>query len=135
MRVVSSLLILGCGLAAALCAAAQNAVDQQLSAYRQQGAADFSAARGQAMWTEERGERRPGQAQSCASCHGSDLTRQGEHVRTGKPIDPLAPSVNPVRLTDAASIEKWFLRNCKGTWGRECSAQEKGDFLLFIRQQ
>jgi hypothetical protein len=40
-----------------------------------------------------------------------------------------------MRLTDVASIEKWFLRNCRGTWGRECSAQEKGDLLLFINQQ
>ncbi len=135
MRVVSSALIVGLGVAVALRAGAENRVDERLSAYRQQGATDFSVARGQAMWTESRGERRPGQAQSCASCHGSDLTRRGEHVRTGKPIEALAPSVNPMRLTDVASIEKWFLRNCRGTWGRECSAQEKGDLLLFINQQ
>jgi hypothetical protein len=135
MRVFSSLVILGLGIAVARGAGAENAVDGRLSTYRQQGAADFSAARGQAMWSEARGESRPGQAQSCADCHGTDLTRQGEHVRTGKPIEPLAPTVNPKRLSDVATIEKWFLRNCKGTWGRECSAQEKGDFLVFISQQ
>jgi hypothetical protein len=135
MRVISSILVLGLGVAVVPGAGAESVVDERLSAYRQQGGADFSAARGRAMWTEVRGERRPGQAQSCADCHGSDITRAGKHVRTGKPIEPLAPSVNPVRLSDTASIEKWLLRNCKGTWGRECSAQEKGDLLLFIRQQ
>jgi hypothetical protein len=133
VRFISSLLILGLGFAVA--AGAETVVDERLSAYREQGGANFSAARGQAMWTEARGERGPGQAQSCADCHHSDLTRAGQHVRTGQPIKPLAPSVNPARLSDTASIEKWLLRNCRGTWGRECSAQEKGDLLLFINQQ
>ena len=52
---------------------------------------------------------------------------------TGKAIEPLAPSANPKRLTDPEHIEKWFLRNCKWTLGRECTPQEKGDFLVMIR--
>jgi hypothetical protein len=111
---------------------ADYAIDGLLSNYRARGAGDFSAQRGQSMWTEVRGE---GHAESCAMCHTRDLTKPGKHIRTGKPIDSLAPSVNPGRLTDAAKIEKWFLRNCKGTWDRECTDQEKGDFLLYIRSQ
>lgn len=135
MRIFQSLVILGLTVAFAPGARPDSVLDGRLSAYRQQGASEFSAARGRDMWREARGQPRPGQAQSCADCHGDDITRRGEHVRTGKPIDPLAPSVNPKRLTDAATIEKWFLRNCKGTWGRECSAQEKGDLLLFVSEQ
>lgn len=44
----------------------------------------------------------------------------------------MAPSANPERLTDVRKIEKWFKRNCKWTLGRECSAQEKTDLLLYI---
>ncbi|HEX5636129.1 MAG TPA: DUF1924 domain-containing protein, partial [Gammaproteobacteria bacterium] len=72
---------------------------------------------------------------NCASCHKQDLRQTGSHIRTRKPIEPMAPSANPQRLTDIKQIEKWFLRNCKGTWGRECTAQEKGDFLVYIQSQ
>ncbi|HCS12500.1 MAG TPA: hypothetical protein DIW28_01710, partial [Zetaproteobacteria bacterium] len=44
-----------------------------------------------------------------------------------KRIEPMAPSVNPERLTDPAKIEKWFGRNCEWTIGRDCTAQEKAD--------
>ena len=37
--------------------------------------------------------------------------------------------------TDPEHIEKWFTRNCKWTLGRECTPQEKGDFLLMIRSK
>ncbi|MEA3244387.1 MAG: DUF1924 domain-containing protein, partial [Pseudomonadota bacterium] len=33
---------------------------------------------------------------------------------------------------DGKKIEKWFKRNCKWTLGRECTAQEKADFLAYI---
>ncbi len=56
-------------------------------------------------------------------------------MRTGKAIEPLAPSVNPKRLSDTAKVEKWFTRNCKWTVGRACAPQEKGDVLSFIRAQ
>jgi len=50
-------------------------------------------------------------------------------------IDPMALSVNPERYTDPDKIEKWFLRNCKWTLGRECTAQEKGDVLTYLGSQ
>jgi len=128
----SAMLLMAAALVASTHALAADAVEQRLSDYRAQGAGEFSASRGQALWTAIRGE---GKANSCAACHTGDLIQPGKHVQTGKAIEPMAPSVNPARLGDAAKIEKWFLRNCKGSWGRECTPQEKGDFLLFIRAQ
>jgi hypothetical protein len=68
---------------------------------------------------------------SCASCHTADPRQRGR-TPAGKVVDPLAPSANPDRLTDRADVEKWFKRNCKQVMGRECTAEEKGNFLTFI---
>lgn len=122
-------------LSVVLPAAAADAVRERLDAYRATGAGEFSAARGEAMWTQQQGARAPGRAETCATCHTRNLKQPGEHFRTGKPIAPLAPSANAERLADATKIEKWFLRNCKGTWGRECTPQEKGNFLTYMKAQ
>jgi hypothetical protein len=53
----------------------------------------------------------------------------------GKPVDPLAPSVNRKRLTDVQEVEKWLLRNFKQVYNREGTAREKGDALVFINRQ
>ncbi len=92
-------------------------------------------AAGAAAWTKEYPQPGAAPARSCATCHGVDLTEPGHHARTGKPIEPLAPSVKPERLTDPAKIEKWLRRNCRWTMDRECTEAEKADFLSFIRQQ
>jgi hypothetical protein len=109
-------------------------VDERLAAYRAEGAADFSAERGKEMWfrgfTQAGGE----SPRSCTSCHGNNARVSGKHASTGKSIKPMAVSINPERLGDAAKIEKWFKRNCKWTLERECTAQEKGDFLSYLRQ-
>jgi len=47
----------------------------------------------------------------------------------------LAPSVDPQRLTDQAKVEKWLLRNCRWTLGRECTSDEKADFISYIETQ
>lgn len=114
-------------------AAAGDTVSSLLTGYQSEGAGNFSAERGKTMWNEPHAQPDGSGTVSCASCHGSDLTKTGEHMKTGKLIEAMAPSVNPERLTDPAKIEKWFLRNCKGTFGRECTAQEKGDFLTYIQ--
>lgn len=134
MRMMIVALSVWSGLAAMPLQAA-DAVPERLQTYRDAGAESFSAERGKAMWTEVRRPGLAGKPESCASCHTDNLTAEGKHFRTGKAIQPMSPAVNPERLTDVAKIEKWFLRNCKGTWGRECTAQEKGDFLVFIQQQ
>ena len=87
---------------------------------------------GSAAWVQEHTRADGTPARSCASCHTDDLTRPGRHAKTGKPIEAMAPSVNPERLTDQAKIEKWFRRNCRWAMGRECTAAEKTDFLAYI---
>ena len=108
-------------------------VGRMLEAYRAQGAGEADAARGGRMWRQQHVQRKSGKQVSCATCHTSDLTRAGSHARTGKRIEPMAPSVNPERLSDPAKIRKWFRRNCKWVLGRECTPQEKADFLAFIQ--
>jgi hypothetical protein len=108
---------------------AADAVDELLAGYSAESAAVPDPLRGEALWKERHGDR------SCSTCHGSDLMRPGKHVRTGKKIQPMARSVNPRRLTRQRKIEKWFLRNCKWTWGRTCTAREKADILAWLKQQ
>ncbi len=119
----------------ALCVgpATASPLDGLLQDYRDTAGA-LDPARGAAAWT------RPmpapdGKPRRCSDCHGSDLTQAGRHLRTGKPIPPLAPSVSPDALSDPAKVEKWLYRNCRWTWGRECTPQEKGDLLLFLSMQ
>lgn len=110
-------------------------VDERLATYQEEGAGPFDAARGEAMWTRNFTHAKADKPRNCAGCHTDNLKVSGKHSRTGKTIKPMAPSVNAKRLTDAKKIEKWFGRNCKWTIGRECTAQEKGDFLSYLRQQ
>jgi mono/diheme cytochrome c family protein len=110
-------------------AARAGTVEQILDGYRQQGAGPFSATQGQALWQQSIDQR------SCASCHTDDLRQPGRHAKTGKAIEPMAPSVNPRRLSDAAKVEKWLKRNCKWTYARECTPQERGDLLTYIQSQ
>lgn len=102
--------------------------------YLAQGVKDFSAERGKSMWSKEF-TNADAAGRSCSGCHGTDLTQKGKHLKTKRPIQPMAVSANAKRYTDTKKIEKWFTRNCKWTWGRECSAQEKGDFLEYLIAQ
>jgi len=110
-------------------------VDEQLVSYQASGAGSFSAQKGEQLWRQEVVSEKDGHARSCTTCHGNDLRSAGKHAKTGKTIEPLSPAVNVERLSSAKKIRKWFKRNCKWTWGRECTSQEKGDLLSFIRQQ
>ena len=111
------------------------AVNSLLDEYTSQGASAPDAGRGQQLWITKHVATTAPMQRSCADCHSSDLRNKGKHVRTGKAIEPLAPSVNSNSLNDARNIKKWLKRNCKWTLGRECSAQEKSDILVFIGQQ
>ena len=124
--------VLAAGLALTTAAAA-DVVTDLLKQYERQGATGFAAANGESMWTRAFADAKTGDKRRCSTCHHEDLRRTGKHAVTGKVIEPLAPSANPKRLTDPEHIEKWFSRNCKWTLGRECTPQEKGDFLLMIR--
>lgn len=92
----------------------------------------LSPSRGEAFYRSEH-PGRDGTAKSCASCHTAN-PKQAGRTRVGKRIEPLAPAANPERFTDAAKVEKWFRRNCKDVLQRECSAQEKGDFIAWLNQ-
>ena len=87
----------------------------------------FSAARGESLF------RTKGTDWSCSSCHTTDPRNPGRHAVTGKTIQPMAPVSNPKRLTDPAKVEKWFKRNCMDVFDRECTAQEKGDVITWLR--
>ncbi len=107
--------------------------DALLQQYAAQGATSPSAKRGLQMWQQNFAGSGKFKQRSCASCHTKDLTQAGKHVKTGKAIKPMSPAMNPERLSDDRKVEKWFLRNCKWTLGRECSAQEKADFVAYIK--
>lgn len=103
-----------------------------LEGYRNVGAGPFSADAGGSAWTQKHQPSSDSAGRSCASCHGADIAQAGRHVKTGKPIEPMALSANPSRLSDPKKVEKWFRRNCRWTLGRECTPQEKGDFIQFM---
>lgn len=114
---------------------ATQATDQLLEQYRSQGAKTFSLEQGKYLFYKEFQNKETGQMRSCPTCHTENLTQSGKHVKTGKVIEPLAPSVHPKRLTHVKEINKWLKRNCEWTLGRECTVQEKGDLLVFIQSQ
>ena len=106
-----------------------------IARYAQQAGVPVSAlspARGETLYRSEH-PGRDGSPQSCAGCHTADPKQPGK-TRVGKRIEPLAPAANPQRFTDAAKVEKWFRRNCADVLQRECSAQEKGDFIAWLSQ-
>lgn len=90
----------------------------------------FDATRGRTLYLEEH-DGRAGKI-SCATCHTTDA-RKGGRSPVGKVIEPLAPSANPSRFTDAATADKWFDRNCRQVLGRTCTSRERGDFLTYLQ--
>lgn len=114
--------------------ASADVVSDKLAAWQAEGAGQpASVQRGQKLWSQVHAAPSGGKSRSCGNCHTDNLSRTGKHVKTGKKIDPLAPSANRERLTDSKKIDKWFKRNCKWTIGRECTAQEKSDLIVFIQ--
>jgi mono/diheme cytochrome c family protein len=122
------ILSLAAALTLSLGAHANPIQDSYRAAAKQENPAfkDFSVAAGQKIYSTKTGEL------SCSSCHTDSPKSVGKHAKTGKEIQPLAPSANAKRFTDAANVEKWFKRNCNDVLGRACSAQEKGDFMAYV---
>lgn len=87
---------------------------------------DFSATAGRKFYTTRVGEL------ACSSCHTDSPMEEGRQVNTNIVISPMAPAANPDRLTDAATVEKWFRRDCIDVLTRACTAQEKGDFMAYL---
>lgn len=115
--------------------AENSTVNTLMKSYQTQGATSGDAQRGETFWTKSFASKAPFTERSCKSCHTSNLKNKGEHVSTGKVLEPMAPSINSASLTDINNVKKWFKRNCKWTTGKECSAQEKADILAYIQQQ
>lgn len=117
---------------ATLPAQASEATTQMLDTYRAEGAGEFSAERGKKMWTQNFTQQKSSKQVNCATCHTNNLQQAGAHIRTGKVIEAMSARTNAERFNETKKIKKWFLRNCKWTLGRECTAQEKGDYLTYF---
>ncbi|MBL6932058.1 MAG: DUF1924 domain-containing protein [Rhodospirillales bacterium] len=90
----------------------------------------FSATRGEIFFKANQVGGKP-ETPSCTSCHGATPFTPGQ-TRAGKVIDPMAVSKTQDRYTDPKKVDKWFRRNCNSVLGRECTAEEKGDYLTFM---
>ncbi|MEO5375573.1 MAG: DUF1924 domain-containing protein [Alphaproteobacteria bacterium] len=94
----------------------------------------FSAQRGESLfrskWTGG-DERTP----SCTACHTDTPKMPGRNAKTGRPIEPVAVSVNPRRFTDREETDKHFVRDCKSVMGRDCTPLERGDYITFMGGQ
>lgn len=95
----------------------------------------------EADFTGRQGPKGKAETPKCRSCHGN-TPQQGGQTRTGKPIGPMAvsagyrdPDTGLPRFVDNRKREKWFMRNCMGVIGRECTNQEKADFLSYMATQ
>ena len=106
---------------------------QLIAGYESAAKASADAARGKALFLSTQTGGKP-DTPSCTTCHGNDVTKPGQ-TRTGKVIDPLAPSATPARFTDSAKVEKWFGRNCNSVLGRDCTPGEKADLLAWLSSQ
>ena len=99
----------------------------QTAAKNTPGFKGFSAARGESFFKAKQAN-----GLSCASCHTDNPAAPGKHEKTGKAIEPLAPSANAQRFADPAKVEKWFKRNCNDVLARVCTPQEQGDVLAYL---
>ncbi|MDQ7001545.1 MAG: DUF1924 domain-containing protein [Ghiorsea sp.] len=122
-----------------------SAIPEMEAKYEAAGASNFSAEAGKKMWTkvmpfEHKGEMM--KDRSCSLCHHAVPNTPGKHAKTGKVIAPMTLAAFDInkrtgekepRFSSAKKIRKWFKRNCKWTYGRECTAQEKGNFLAYFK--
>ncbi len=132
---MKKMVVLGCALGMFLSTAvfASPESGALLQKYQAAGAGKADPEKGKLDWT--RVVVVDGEKMSCATCHTSDFSKDGKHHVTGKAIGPMSARVNQERYTSMKKMEKWFKRNCMDTWGRECTAQEKTDFLIFMLTQ
>ena len=96
--------------------------------------AGFSAERGEKLFRTAWGKS-DARTRACTSCHTPDPRNSGRNAKTGRAIDPVAVSANPVRFTDAAEVDRQFNRDCKSVLGRDCTALERGDYITFMAGQ
>ncbi|WP_068117617.1 DUF1924 domain-containing protein [Tropicimonas marinistellae] len=124
------LLVLPFALLASPAVAQSTSPADLLAQYSAEAGAEASAERGKELFMANHTGGKP-DTPSCTTCHTADPKAAGQ-ARTGKPIEPLAPSANPERFTDLKFVEKWFGRNCNSVLGRDCTAAEKADVLAWL---
>lgn len=90
----------------------------------------LSAEDGKAFFNRELTIR--GKQVACASCHTANPADAGKHAVTGKSIQPLAPSANAKRFSNLDKVEKNFEKHCLDIIGRDCTAQEKGNYIAYL---
>ena len=113
----------------------EKTVNTLIKSFQSQGAKSGDAQRGEQFWNKTFTGKAPFTERSCKLCHTANLKNKGEHIRTGKTLKPIAPSINQASLSKVKKVNKWFKRNCKWTTGKECNAQVKADILAFINLQ
>ena len=112
----------------------------------------FSAERGRDFYFRKH-ELDDGSELSCSTCHHADPRKKtvahidqipcrachvtlhkGAEGRSAvkREIAPLAPLVNPNRFTNEWQVEFWFDWNCELLLKRDCTPQEKGDFITWL---
>lgn len=126
MKKILAAVIFSTGCLSGMQVNANPTVEKLLEKYQQQGVEAVKPEQGKKLWYSKSGDR------SCTSCHGSSPDKMGKHAKTGKVIKPMTSSVNPQRFQDSKKVEKWFLRNCKWTFGRQCTVQEKANTLSWL---
>lgn len=75
---------------------------------------------------------RKGKEESCASCHTDNPAGEGKHTDTGKKIQSLSPAVSTKRFSNLQHVEENFTRHCQDIIGRDCTPQEKGDYITYL---
>lgn len=73
-----------------------------------------------------------GKEVSCSSCHTDNPAAVGKHITTKKAIKPLAPAANPARFSDVDKVEVNFEKHCLDIIGKDCTAQEKADYITYL---
>lgn len=69
---------------------------------------------------------------SCSSCHTENPAAEGKNVETGKSIKALSPVSNPARFSNLDKVEENFTKHCIDVRGKDCSAQEKADYITYL---
>jgi len=130
MNKIRMLLVLGLSFLSSPPVANATVLDDLIADYQSASGQTLDAKSGEKLWKDKHA-----QSRSCRTCHGDHLRGPGKHIKTKKKIEAMSPSVNAKRFTKVKFIEKWFKRNCQWTWGRECTAAEKGQILMFLKDQ
>ena len=67
-----------------------------------------------------------------AASPGEVLQTYAAQAKKDSPAFKEFSAANKARFTDTPTVEKWFKRNCQDVLERECTAQEKGDFMTYV---